>query len=256
MKNIIIFVLTLFLLYLVSSCNKDDTVSNGVIENHDILRTDDAGHILGGDYSDWCMHPAVDTFTTVSSFSLFIISNNIARLDWVTTKQYHCYGFDMERSLKTDTMFSKIGFITGAGTTNNAISYVYYDTVTSNASNYKYRLKVIDIYGNFKYVSTGINITYPPSNYSFGPAYPNPTLYSFKVKLEIPKADTVSLYFLNQLDTLFVIKNEKMQTGVYEFDISNTFYFYNVTKRLYLKSSSFSQSDSSKEYGDIEFKSN
>lgn len=255
MKNIIIFVLIGFLIYFISSCNKDDTVSNGVLLNPDILRTDEAGHILGGDYSDWCMHTAVDTFTYFKYFTVTSMPGNIARLNWTTMKEYHLLKFEIERKLKTDSIYSKAGYLTAAGTTNDSVRYVYYDTLTLPSSNYDYRLKYIDVWGNYKYKYVGyIIISFPVPNFSFGPAYPNPTLYSFKLKLEIPKPDTISIFFLNDLDTLFVIKNEMKQAGAYEFDISNTFYFYNVTKRLYLKCNSFSQSDSCKKFGDIEFK--
>jgi hypothetical protein len=257
-KNIFIFLIIGLSIYFISSCNKEEIVNNGtingiVITNHDILYTDELGRILGGDYSDWCIHKAVDTFTYISSFSVTPISDSIAKIGYKSTKQYHCFGFDIERSLKTDTIYSKIGFIAGAGTTNDTIYYFYYDSARANVSNYIYRLKAIDIYGSFKYWYTINNITPNNSNYLFGPAYPNPASSIFKIQFSIPRIDTVSIYFINLSDSVFIMKNEKLQPGIYELDIHNSFNYHKVQKRLYIKCHSLPQSDSCRNYGDIQF---
>lgn len=258
-KNIVIFFIICLFSYLISSCNKEEIVNNGIINgivitNHDILYTDELGRILGGDYSDWCIHKFVDTFTTVTSFSVTTISNNIAKLDWKTTMQYHCFGFDIERSLKTDTAYSKIGFIAGAGTSNDTIQYFYFDSASSNVSNYNYRLKAIDIYGNFKYWYTILNIIPTVSNYSFGPTYPNPVTSYFYIQFSIPRKDTVSIYFINSKDTTFLMKNEISQAGIYQIQsTAGILHYRNIQKRLYIKCHSLPQSDSCKNYGDIQF---
>jgi hypothetical protein len=258
MKNIVknIFILSFVFLsiYFISSCNKDDNVVNNTPQDLGILRTNEMGQVLGGDYSDWCVHTAVDTFTYVFSFNVTVISNNISKLEWKTSKQYHCLGFDIERSLKTDTIYSKIGFIAGAGTTNDTIYYIYYDTLSSNVSNYKYRLKTIDIYGIFRYWYTIMGIQPISNNYSFGPAYPNPTWSDFNLRFGLIKKDTVSLFFLNGFDTVFVLHNEVFNEGVYEIGaIGSSLNYHNVQKRLFIKCHSLQQSDSCKNYGDIQF---
>jgi hypothetical protein len=252
-KNTAIFLFIGLIFYFISSCNKDDIVVNNTPQDLGILRTDELGHILGGDYNDWCIHTTVDTFTTILSFKVSTSSNNILKLEWKTSKQYHCYGFDVERSLSTDTLYSKIGFVSGGGTSNDTIAYVYFDTLNSNVSNYKYRLKIIDIFGNFKYWYSTLSIHPIIDNYFFGPVYPNPVKVNFNIRFAIPLKDTVSMYFLNTFDSVFLIKNEVIQPGTYELDVSNSFNYHNIQKRLYFKCHSLPQSDSCRNYGDIQF---
>jgi hypothetical protein len=252
-KNILVILILGALIYSIQSCNKDNDV---IVKNEPvdlgILRTDEIGRVLGGDYSDWCIHQYIDTFTTAYIINVTAISNNVNRIQWMTSKQYHCLGFDVERCLKTDTNYIYRGFLPGIGTTNDTITYFYNDTVSTVASDYKYRLKVRDIFGNFKYAYLTI-LTYPPANYSFGPAYPNPVEIIFRLRIDIPRKDTVSLFFINNFDTIFVLKNEVMIQGNHELDIDNRFNYHNVQKRLYIRCGSFPLSDSCRNYGDIQF---
>ncbi|MFA5405343.1 MAG: hypothetical protein WC358_10450 [Ignavibacteria bacterium] len=254
-KNIFIFLIIGLSFYFISSCSKDENIVKNEPVDLGILRTNEFGQVLGGDTTDWCIHALVDTFTYVISFNVTVISNNISKLEWKTSKQYHCFGFDIERSLKPDSNnYTKIGFISGVGITNDTISFNYYDTVSLNVSYYKYRLKVIDIYGNFRYWYTVMGITLiGGNNYSFGPAYPNPVYTNFNLPCDIPKDDTVSIFILNGFDTIFFIKNERIYKGSYMIGIYNNYNFHNVQKRLYIKCSSLPISDSCRNYGDIQF---
>jgi hypothetical protein len=253
LKNILIFVLTGFLIFLASGCKKDDSIFKNDPVDPGILRTDETGRILGGDYSDWCMHTAVDTFTHVIAFNVTTVSANTAKLQWITSKEYHSFGFDIERSLKTDTVFSKIGFLPGAGISSDSTAYLYYDSVISNVSNYKYRIKITDIFGNFSYEPHGIININPPLNYSFGPIYPNPVSSYFNIRFSISKKDTVSIFFLNNNDSIFVLHNDIKNIGTYEILCNNIFNYHNIQKRLYIKCHSLPVSDSCRSYGDIQF---
>lgn len=239
--------------YFAAGCG-DKSVDSG---NNDlgILRTDENGNILGGDYTDWCLHHAVDTFTHVSHPRItYVQNNNIAVLNWRTDKEYHLYGFYVQRALTTDTNYNGVGFVPGTGTTNDSVSYSFSDTLQNGHPEYKYRIKVTDIYGNFSYVNFGIAIVITPvTSTNFGPAYPNPTSGYFNVGLSIMRTDTISLYFLNVFDTLFFIKNEVMNRGIYQLQLVNTYNFHNTQKRLYLKSGSIVTADSCSLYGDIEY---
>ncbi len=237
--------------YAIISCNKE-TPTTPSTSDFGILRTDEFGNVLGGDYSDWCLHNPVDTFTYVKYFYV-ITQNNIAALRWTTSKEYNCYGFDIERSVVSDTNYSRLGFVHGTGTTNDSVSYIYFDTLQLNHPNYKYRLKILDTFGNYKYLFQGGQINGLPPNASFGPAYPNPTNGSYKVKFQIPRIDTVSLYLTGLIDTLIIINKQICYPGMYEVNISNSSNFHNVQKRLYIKSGSIRNADSCSLYGDIQF---
>jgi hypothetical protein len=239
--------------YAFISCNKENPATP-TKSDMGILKTDEFGNILGGDYSDWCIHSPVDTFTYIKSFIVTLPQSNISLLKWTTSKEYHCYGFDVERRTTSDTNYFRIGFVNGNGTTNDSVSYVYIDTLQPNHPNYLYRLKQFDIYGNYKYRYPGVQNVYPISNSSFGPAYPNPTTNNLNIKFSIPRTDTISIYFADFMaDTVFILNKEHLGAGSYEIQTYNSSNYHNVQKRLYIKSSSIQNSDSCRLYGDIQF---
>jgi hypothetical protein len=256
MKNILFFVVIGLSLYFISSCNKDDAVNNGtfIINPFDeILRTDETGKILGGDYTDWCMHQPVDTFTYVKYLTATRISSHSMQIKWATSKEYHNSGFYIQRSINYDTNYITLGYLPGSGTSNDSIIYYFTDTTALSSVNYFYRLKIYDNWGNYKYFGTGINILYGIPNYSFGPAYPNPASSIFIIPFSLPRTDTVSIFFIKNPDTVFLINKEKLQAGSYQIDVNNNFHFGSGIKRLYIKCSSIPVSDSCKSYGDIQF---
>lgn len=238
--------------YAIISCNKE-TPTTPSTSDFGILRTDEFGNVLGGDYSDWCLHNPVDTFTYVKYFYV-ITQNNIATLRWTTNKEYNCYGFDVERSVISDTNYSRLGFVHGTGTTNDSVSYIYFDTLQINHPNYKYRLKILDTFGNFRYLYQGGQINGFPPNASFGPAYPNPTTNNLNIKFSIPRVDTISIYFAEyRTDTVFILNKERLNVGSYQIQTYNSSNYHNVQKRLYIKSGSIKNADSCSLYGDIQF---
>lgn len=253
LRNCILVLVAGVSLFAVPGCNKEAPTAPGNIDLG-ILRTDEFGNILGGDYSDWCIHNPVDTFTYIVAFSVTAPQNNISLLKWTTSKQYSCYGFDVERKISSDTNYIKLHFVQGAGNLNDSMSYVYYDTLQPNHPNYSYRLKIWNTYGNYKYSYPGIQIVYPIPNASFGPAFPNPTTNNLIIKFSIPREDTVSIYFSEfKTDTVFIMNKERLNAGNYEINTYNSSNFHNVQKRLFIKSSTIQNADSCSLYGDIQF---
>ncbi len=84
-------------------------------------------------------------------------NNDYADLKWITATETNNYGFDIEKSLDLNT-WNKIGFIEGAGNSNNLLQYVFNDLLTQNIKNSNtvvyYRLKQIDFNGSFEYSET------------------------------------------------------------------------------------------------------
>lgn len=254
LRNLFIFLFIGATIYFNVSCNADKTVTP--IGNLDlgILRTNESGQILGGDYSDWCLYSPVDTFTYVVSFTMTPLNQNtIAHLKWTTSKEYHNYGFYLERKKFSDFNFIKIKFIEGQDIKNDSTYYSYNDTINS-VSSYTYRLKVIDIFGNYKYIYVGQIMITPILSPFFGPAYPNPSNGKFTIPFSVTKKDSVSIFFISDNDTIFITKDRNYSAGNHStVFIYDTTVFHDMQVRLYFKNNSFQVSDSCKSYGDIQF---
>jgi hypothetical protein len=253
-KNIAVFLFVGFSLYFISSCQEDKSITYLTSSDLGILRTDASSRILGGDYSDWCMHSAADTFTYVTSFTMSAyINNTIAQLKWTTKQEYHCSRFDIERKRYNDYNYTKVKSVVAQGIVYDTTNYKINDTVY-RVSDYTYRLKVIDIYGNYKYITYGQYAVTPPLNYAFGPAYPNPASGYFMIPFSLQWKDTVSIYIVNNSDTFFITKKNVMQAGTYKFTYNyDTTIFGHSQKRIYIKCNSLPYNDACKSYGDIEF---
>jgi len=92
---------------------------------------------------------------------------------------------------------------------------------------------------------------------SFGPAYPNPTNDIFTVKFAVPTADTISLFFLNGNDTLFLMNKQHCQPGSYAVQSSSSaFGYWNSYRRLYIsdKRGIYAPSSGCNNFGDIHFR--
>ena len=136
------------------------------------------------------------TVTSVSSFSPFtfgtinsttntlpieLISFNLSKteknvqLNWATASELNNSGFEIQRS-NDDKEWETLGFINGAGNSNNIIHYSYIDESPLMA-NY-YRLKQIDYDGSFEYSSIKYIDFSGRNNIS---VFPNPTAKSINI---------------------------------------------------------------------------
>lgn len=71
------------------------------------------------------------------------------------------------------------------------------------------------------------------------PPYPNPSSLSFKMNLTIETKEFVKLYFLNNSDTTYLIK-DTMQAGYYLLDVSNSsLNLHNTYRKIFMKTSNF-----------------
>ncbi|MBN8571960.1 MAG: hypothetical protein J0M18_20255 [Ignavibacteria bacterium] len=92
---------------------------------------------------------------------------------------------------------------------------------------------------------------------SFGPAYPNPANDSISLNFSVPEKDTLSLYFYDGNDSLFVFKNNVLFPGYYNVNFKgSTFGFFNTYKRIYMRNKRglFSASTNCNNFGDIHFR--
>ena len=92
---------------------------------------------------------------------------------------------------------------------------------------------------------------------SFGPAFPNPASDSVNINFSVPLQDTLSLYFYDGSDSLFVFKNQVAIPGYYNVRFKgSTFGFFNTYKRIYMRNKRglFTASTDCNNFGDIHFR--
>lgn len=124
----------------------------------------------------------------LTSFDGLVDGDDVV-LNWRTASELNNAGFDVEFSTSADGPFSKIGFVTGGGTANEAIDYQYRHNISGLAGQtVYYRLKQVDFDGAFEY-SDVVTVHLPaPVAASLHPAYPNPfnptTTLSFTLPVE------------------------------------------------------------------------
>ena len=180
----------------------------------------------------------------IISFNSQIIGRNI-KLNWETTKEENNSGFEINRkdiSLHNSD-WTKIGFVTGIGNSNNINYYTYSDTKL-NAGKYTYRLKQIDFNGNFRYYYlNSSNEILNPVNFVLFQNYPNPFNQSSIIKFQSPIKSSVSLkiYDITGREVTTLV-NEILEPGIYEvrFDasaLSSGIYLYT------LKAGNFNQTN-------------
>ena len=131
--------------------------------------------------------------------------SNLIELQWKTATELNNYGFEVERSQKSEvssqsrsgtsnTQWQRIGFVKGNGTSTIPNTYSFRDNKAQNGYKYKYRLKQIDINGGYNYSSTiEVTASLAPAAYSLSQNYPNPFNPSTTINFSIPKEGMVAL---------------------------------------------------------------
>ncbi|HLP14697.1 MAG TPA: T9SS type A sorting domain-containing protein [Bacteroidota bacterium] len=139
-------------------------------------------------------------------------------LMWSTATEMNNFGFDVERSEKTqgnNGQWRKIGFIEGHGTTNARQVYRYVDA--SVAGTVSYRLKQIDRDGNFEF-SKEVEVTTAgaPMMFALSQNYPNPFNPTTTISFTVPVSGRATLKILNilgqEVATLF---DGEAQSGIF-----------------------------------------
>jgi hypothetical protein len=177
-----------------------------------------------------------------------VVNGDEVILSWSTATELNNSGFEIQRKSGTDEWFN-IGFVQGAGTTQQIQNYSYTDKIFI-AGNYSYRLKQVDFDGAFKYSDAiEVEVNSFPARFSLEQNYPNPFNPSTKIRFTIPaviasvakQSQMVTLKVYNVLgNEIATLVNEEKSAGEYEvnFDASGLAsgtYFYK------LEAGSFSQ---------------
>jgi hypothetical protein len=147
------------------------------------------------------------TFTATSNLS-------IVDLQWRTAMEVNNAEFDVERQPGNTQLWTKIGSVLGAGTSNAPHNYSFTDNVGS-AGIYSYRLKQIDHNGSFVY-SQAVQVTIAvPKVLALSQNYPEPFNPSTMIQFTVPSDGKATLIVYNaigqEVATLF---NDEATAGI------------------------------------------
>lgn len=108
------------------------------------------------------------------SFDATRISTDKVKLDWATATEINNYGFEIERMLDNETVFSTIGFVEGYGNSTATVNYGYHDPNAYTGISY-YRLRQLDFDGKVSYSEIRAVSGLQADNSAPIILYPNPT---------------------------------------------------------------------------------
>ena len=169
----------------------------------------------------------------LASFTANVDRRNVS-LRWTTVTEENNAGFDIERKPVSSEMWSKIGNVSGNGTSNSSHKYNYEDRNLVTGK-YNYRLKQIDNNGNFKYhtLSSMVDVGVP-TKFDMSQNYPNPFNPTTKINYDLPFDSKVSIRLFDMTGReVAQIVNATQTAGYYtaQFNGSNLasgVYFYNI----------------------------
>jgi hypothetical protein len=149
------------------------------------------------------------------------VIDNKVHISWITSSELNNLGFEIQRKiLGVDSDWEKIGFVNGAGTTTERLSYSFIDNKPVKGI-ILYRLKQIDIDGSFKILPT-VSVDYNvPNEFVLEQNYPNPFNPTTKISWQSPVSSwqTLKIYDVlgNEIATLV---DEYREAGKYEVEFN------------------------------------
>lgn len=145
----------------------------------------------------------------LSSFNSAVNRNNII-LNWSTVTETNNSGFEIERKVSGNNIWSKVGFTPGNGNSASPKNYSFIDSKL-NSGSYNYRLKQIDFNGNYEYFELQNEVIISvPEKIFLSQNYPNPFNPVTKIDFDIKSDGFVSL-------KLFDVSGRQVKTLINEF---------------------------------------
>ncbi len=178
--------------------------------------------------ADWGALPV-----ELASFNANVAGRNVD-LNWTTSSESNNSGFEIERKSSEGNEWSKVGNVSGNGTSTLTHNYTYTDRNVLTGK-YNYRLKQIDYNGNFEYhnLTSEINVG-TPNSFSLKQNYPNPFNPSTKIDFDIAVEGNVKLTIYNTSGMEIATLVNDFRTAGYHtvtFDarnISSGIYYYKL----------------------------
>jgi hypothetical protein len=202
--------------------------------------TDNSGNGNTGTLMDESMWVISDNPMPVELTSFTAsVTNNAVALRWNTATEVNNYGFDIERRVIASSTWTKIGFVSGNGTSNTSHSYSYADN-SAGSGTYAYRLKQIDNDGTYKYSQESEVTIVSPKSTVLHQNYPNPFNPTTQISYDVAAVGTVRLAVYDILGReVAVLVNEQKEPGSYtaQFNasqLSSGIYFSKLTANQFL----------------------
>lgn len=196
---------------------------------------------IEGEYDFVCtFHPsmtgmimAVPLPVELVSFTGYLNDRSVD-LQWKTATESNNRGFEIERM--TGSVWEKIGYIEGHGTTTHENSYNFRDDISKLQHDViSYRLKQIDFNGTYEYSSeVKLNNTVP-SDYSLLQNFPNPFNPSTRINFSVPQTSHVVLKVYDAAGReAATLMNRNIAAGNYAVDfnasgLASGIYYYTIT---------------------------
>ncbi len=244
--------------------SRDDAYPGGVKLYRRDSNSDGEWSLVGGAASA-NSSTGVVTFNNITQFSQFVLiedesalpvelssftasaEDNKVTLKWKTETEVDNYGFEIERSRKSEIRsqnseirnveWEKVGFVEGAGNSNSPKEYSFIDDLNHNLNltRLTYRLKQIDTDGSFKYSDeVEVDVKLIPTEFALAQNYPNPFNPVTVISWQLPVSSKVMLKIYDILgNEVSILVNEEQAAGNYEvkFDGSNLssgIYYYRI----------------------------
>jgi hypothetical protein len=164
------------------------------------------------------------------SFTAQVI-DEVVHLNWTTATEQNNLGFEVEQ--KSIGEYTKIGFVSGHGTTTETQNYTFIDDGLESGI-YYYRLKQVDYDGTFEYSSVVEVEIIAPNKFALEQNYPNPFNPKTQIQFSIPTKTFVELTLYDELgNVISELISEEKQAGKYKVDfdatnLSSGIYFYRL----------------------------
>ncbi|RJP70593.1 MAG: T9SS C-terminal target domain-containing protein, partial [Ignavibacteriales bacterium] len=244
--------------------SRDDAYPGGVKLYRRDSNSDGEWSLVGGAASA-NSSTGVVTYNNIAQFSQFVLiedesalpvelssftasaEDNKVTLKWKTETEVENYGFEIERSRKSEVRsqnseirnveWEKVGFVEGAGNSNSPKEYSFIDDLNHylTLTRLTYRLKQIDTDGSFKYSDeVEVDVKLIPTEFALAQNYPNPFNPVTVISWQLPVSSKVMLKIYDILgNEVSILVNEEQAAGNYEvkFDGSNLssgIYYYRI----------------------------
>lgn len=139
-------------------------------------------------------------------------------LTWKTASETNNSGFSVQRQIDSETSWTKVRFVQGAGTTSKPQSYRFRDrTVPYEAETVRYRLKQVDLDGTTHF-SKEVEVSLgAPEQLALHAPFPSPTRDHVTVRYEVPeglRGTDVQIALYDVLGRrVATLVNENVETG-------------------------------------------